>query len=107
MKIIKANEWIKRNISDSYLISNLLTSNQCESLSVAVSDANNINKTTQTSSDRVYYILEWEFLGNDELVAKKWDLIFIPGNTKYNFKGNFKAVLINSPAFKKENEINF
>jgi len=107
MRIIKNNEWIERKISDSYSVLNLLTADECENISVAVCNASDINKTTQTSSDRVYYILEWEFVGNNKLVAKKWDLVFIPGNTKYTFKWNFKAVLINSPAFKKENEISF
>ncbi len=106
MKIIKASEWVERKISDSYSVLNLLTVNECKNISVAVCNANDINKTTQTSSDRIYYILEWEFVGNNELVAKKWDLIFIPGDTKYTFRWNFKAILINSPAFKPENEIN-
>ncbi len=107
MRIIKNNEWIERKISDTYSVLNLLNIDECKNISVAVCGAKNIDKTTKTSSDRAYYILEWEFIGNNNLIAKEWDLVFIPKNTKYNFKWNFKAVLINSPAFKKENEISF
>lgn len=107
MKIIKSKNGTTRKISETYSVLNLLTNDDCENISVAVCNADKINKTTQTSSDRIYYILEWEFLGNNELIAKKWDLVFIPKNTKYNFKWNFKAVLINTPAFKLENEVSF
>lgn len=104
IKCFKAEEAKIRKISDSYSVANLLTVENSEKLSVAVSEAVEHNETTQTSSDRAYYILEWELVINDELKAKKWDLIFIPGNREYNFKWTFKAVLINSPAFKKEEE---
>ncbi|MFA7718124.1 MAG: hypothetical protein WC875_05395, partial [Candidatus Absconditabacterales bacterium] len=73
-------------------------------LSVGISTAENHNETTKTTSDRVYYILEGELIANDSLSAKKGDVVFIPGNTEYNFKGNFKAILVNSPAFKVGNE---
>jgi len=104
LHIIKAKEGITRNISDSYEVLNLLTSKDSDKLSLAVSTANNHSETTKSTSDRAYYLLEGELTVNNELTAKKGDVVFISANTKYNFKGSFKAVLINSPPFKKINE---
>ena len=104
IKIIKSKDGIKRKISDSHSALNLLTANDSDYVSLAVSSANNHNETTKTTSDRVYYVLEGELIVDDNLVAKKGDVVFVSKNTEYNFKGSFKAVLVNSPPFKKANE---
>jgi len=101
IKLIKSNEGITRKISDSYSVLNLLTASDSENISLAVSNAENHNGITKTSSDRVYYILEGELTVNNDLIAKKGDLVFVTAETEYNFKGSFKAILINSPAFQK------
>lgn len=75
-----------------------------DKLSVAISKAKSYNETTKTTRDRAYYVLKRKLIINDELIAKKGDVIFISSNTEYNFKGSFKTVLINSPPFKKSNE---
>ncbi|MFH1751938.1 MAG: hypothetical protein ABH821_03305, partial [archaeon] len=93
-----------RKVSESYSVKSFLTCNDSERVSVAVSEGANYNETTKNSSDRVYYVLGGELTINDSLKAGKGDLVFISGGTEYNFKGTFKAVLINSPAFNKENE---
>jgi len=103
IKIIKQNQGITRKINDSYSILNLLTAQDSNNLSFAISTANNYDETTSTSSDRVYYILEGSIEINGK-VAKQEELVFIPANTEYEFKGSFKAILINSPPFKKQNE---
>jgi len=104
-KIIKFKDGISRKISESYSVLNLLTANDSDNVSLAVSSAENHNETTKTTSDRVYYILEGELIVDDSLVAKKGDIIFVSANTEYNFKGSFKAILVNSPPFKKSNWI--
>jgi len=104
IKIIKSEEGISRKISDSYSVLNLLTANDSENVSLAVSSAESHNETTKTTSDRAYYILEGEITIDDNQVAKKGDVVFVSANTEYNFKGSFKAVLVNSPAFKASNE---
>jgi len=101
IKIIKSEDGVGRKISDSYSVLNLLTANDSDNVSLAVSTADNHNETT---SDRVYYILEGELIVDDNLIAKKGDVVFISANTEYNFKGSFKAVLVNSPPFKKTNK---
>ena len=104
IKIIKSEDGICRKISDSYSVLNLLTAHDSDNVSLAVSSADNHDETTKTTSDRVYYILEGELIVDDNLVAKKGDVVFVSANTEYNFKGSFKAILVNSPPFKKANE---
>ena len=102
-KIIKQEGGITRKISDTYSILNLLTAQDSDKISIAISTADNHKETTSTTSDRVYYILEGNININGEK-AEQGDVVFIPANTEYTFKGTFKAILINSPPFKKENE---
>ena len=104
IKIIKQEEGMSRKISDSYSVLNLLTAIDSDKVSLSVSSAVNHDETTKTTSDRAYYILEGELIVNNDLIAKKGDVIFVSANTEYNFKGSFKAVLVNSPPFKKNCE---
>lgn len=104
IKNIKQKDGIARKISDSYSVLNLLTAEDSDNVSLALGTAKDHNETTKTTSDRVYYVLEGELIINDEIVAKKEETIFISANTEYNFKGSFKALLVNSPPFKKSDE---
>ena len=104
VKIIKSEDGVSRKISDSYSVLNLLTAEDSDNVSLAVGTAKDIDKTTKTTSDRVYYVLEGEMVV-DDLVAKKGDVIFVPANIEYNFKGSFEAVLVNAPPFKPSGEI--
>ena len=107
--LIKKKQGVGRKISKSYLVVNFLTGKDCKNLSVAVSKAKKHKEITKNiKSDRVYYILKGKLVlksKNKRFVAEKGDILFIPKNTRYQFQGTFEAVLINSPAFKKENEI--
>lgn len=107
--LIKARQGIIRKISKTYQVTNFLTKEHCKNLSVAISKARNHKEVTKNiKSDRVYYILTGNLVvsrGGKKFIAKKGDILFIPKNTKYQFQGTFEAVLINSPAFRKENEI--
>ncbi len=106
--LIKKEDAVKRKISKSYAVNNFLTKNSSDNVSVAVSEAKNHSETTKNiRSDRVYYVLEGNLVvkrDNKQFVAETGDAIFIPKNTEYHFKGTFKAVVINSPAFNPEDE---
>ncbi len=104
IKFIRPKEGIKRQISDSYSVLNLLTSKDSDNISLSISKADNHKETTKTTSDRIYYILKGKLVVNDDLIVRKWEVIFIPANTEYSFKWTFKAILLNSPPFKKKNE---
>lgn len=60
------------------------------------------DKTKTTLSDRFYFILEGkgEFISEDETIGvEKDDLIIIPKNTIYFYRGEMKLILFNTPAF--------
>ncbi|MFH1142612.1 MAG: hypothetical protein V1695_02770 [Candidatus Uhrbacteria bacterium] len=103
VKIIKSENGVSRKISDSYSVLNLLTADDSDNVSLAVGSARDHKETTNTTSDRVYYVLGGEMVVNDQL-AKKGDVVFVPANTEYNFKGSFETVLVNAPPFKSGNE---
>lgn len=104
IKIFKKSEAVAREISESYVIYNFLAADDCKNVSIAVGNAENHNETTKTTSDRAYYVFEGEIIIDDNIVGINGDVIFIPSNTEYNFKGTFKAVIVNSPAFNSKNE---
>ncbi len=105
MKIFRKKQGITRKISPSYKVTNYLTNKTSKNISCAISKAKNHSEITKTNeSDRVYYILKGKLLitvDNKKIKINEGDMIFIPKNTEYQFGGTFKAVLINSPAFKK------
>lgn len=104
IKLFKKENITNRKISNSYLVSNFLTANDSDKISIAVGNAINHNEITKINSERVYFVLEGEIIIDDNLIGKSGDVIFIPSNKKYSFKGTFKVVIVNSPPFRKENE---
>ena len=62
-----------------------------------------------TKSTHIYYVLEGKgaFKINGELYnVQEGDIIEIPKNTEFVFKGKMKLFLVMTPAFNKENNIN-
>lgn len=108
IKLIKNNEAIPRKISDSYEIKNFVTKDFSNKVSLAVSNAKEHFETTKNKkSDRIYYVLEGKLkisFEGTELIAYAGDVIFIPANTEYKFKGTFRTILVNSPAFNVNDE---
>ena len=104
IKIFKKDDVVARKISDSYSVFNFLTADNSDKISIAVGNATDHDETTKTNSDRAYFVLEGKIVVNNNLIGNSGDVIFIPSNTEYNFKGTFKAVIVNSPPFKKLNE---
>ena len=65
-------------------------------------------KVKTTKSDRIYLILEGsgEFIIDDRIVqVEKMDVIIVPKNTFYDYKGKMKLFLVHSPAFDEDAEI--
>lgn len=55
-----------------------------------------------TNSNRTYYLINGEasFYINDQIInLSSGEMMIIPKNTKYAFKGKFDAILIDCPAF--------
>ena len=109
-KLVKNQETIVRNHDENHSIKNYLTRDFNENFSVAVSELNGeLTLTKSTSSDRIYYFVEGKAtfrINEEDLIVENADVLFIEKNTEYSIVGKFKAVLINLPAFKKENDVN-
>jgi ethanolamine utilization protein EutQ (cupin superfamily) len=105
---IRKSDAVARKISDSYQVTNFLTREASESVSLAIGQADNHSETTRNvRSDKIYYVIEGKLVlkqGGNELVAEPGDVVFIPKNTQYGFGGSFRAILVNSPAFNPEDE---
>lgn len=59
-------------------------------------------------SNRTYYLLDGKavFVFSDETIEiKSGEMLTIPKNTKYAFKGKFDAILIDCPAFDSKDDI--
>lgn len=55
-----------------------------------------------TNSNRTYYLINGEasFYINDQMInVSSGEMMIVPKNTKYAFKGKFDAILIDCPAF--------
>lgn len=65
-------------------------------------------KIKSSVNDRIYYIIrgEGEFVINDRTVkVRESDVIVIPRNTAYDYRGNMEMLLVNSPAFEPDGDI--
>jgi mannose-6-phosphate isomerase-like protein (cupin superfamily) len=104
----KKYENTKKQIAPTYIVSDILTKTDFENLSLAVSEGNNHKETTtNVVSNRIYHVTEGHLaimVGENSYDLDIGDLILIPKNTQYSFKGTFKAILIDSPAFELKNE---
>lgn len=108
IKLIKKEQAEARKISNTYTVLNMLTKEINKKVSVALAEGENHSEITKNiRSDRIYYVLEGQLTvaqGEEVYVANPGDVIFIEKNTPYHFKGTFKAVLINVPAFDPKDE---
>lgn len=61
-----------------------------------------------TNSNRTYYIIKGfsDFYLEDKIFnVKEGEMMVIPKGTKYAFKGNFDAILIDQPAFEEKYDV--
>ncbi len=65
----------------------------------------NHGKVRNKLSDRIYFVLDGkgEFIINDKTIpVKKSDVIVVPKNTPYDYRGKMKLFLVHTPAFDAE-----
>lgn len=73
-------------------------------------ELNNTNhgKIKSTVSDRIYYVIEGkgEFVINNEVIpVSRSDVIIVPKNTPYDYRGTLKVFLVHIPAWDLKGEI--
>lgn len=67
-------------------------------------------KVKTTKSDRVYLVLDGsgEFIIDEKIIkVEKMDVIIVPKNTPYDYKGKMKLFLVHCPAFDENAEVKF
>jgi len=65
-------------------------------------------KIKNIKSNRIYFVIEGkgEFIVNDKSIqARTGDVVIIPKNTPYDFKGDMRLFLVSSPAFDPKADI--
>jgi mannose-6-phosphate isomerase-like protein (cupin superfamily) len=65
-------------------------------------------KIKNQKSDRTYFVIDGsgEFIINNKIVkVEKMDVIIVPKNTLYDYKGKMKLFLVDSPAYDKDSEV--
>lgn len=65
-------------------------------------------KTKSKVSDRVYYVLggEGEFIIDGKVIpVETTDVVIVPKNTPYDYKGKMQLFLVHIPAFDAEQEV--
>ena len=61
-----------------------------------------------TESTLIYYVLEGKgqyVINNEKLSVQKGDVVEVPVNAEFVYAGNMKLILIMTPGFKPENNI--
>lgn len=61
-----------------------------------------------TVSNRTYYLIHGSaifYLEDEKINLIEGEMLVIPKNTKYAFKGKFDAILVDSPAFDVKNDV--
>ena len=100
----KVSDSVAREVTPNHIVRNFITKDDNPEISVAVSElSGNVHATMSPVSDRIYYFItadnckiEFE---NETIDVEAGSVLFIPKNTDYKMTGNFRAVLINTPAF--------
>ncbi|RJQ24853.1 hypothetical protein C4577_06945 [Candidatus Parcubacteria bacterium] len=79
--------------------------------SAAVFEVDGAHGKVQTSlSDRIYYVIEGRgefFVGKEVVPVRSTDVVIIPRDTEYDYKGEIKLFLVHTPAYDDEYEIRF
>jgi len=109
-KLVKDNDTTTRAHNESYNIKNYLTREFSKDFSLAVSQMDGSHEPTKSvASDRIYYFIKGRAtftIDGTQIDVAKDDVLFIEKNTEYSFRGKFRAVLVNLPAFGIENDRN-
>ena len=104
----KVSDSVARKIDADYTVHNFLTKEDNPNISIAVSELSGQTQATM-GNDRFYYFITAENckieFKNETIDIEAGSVLFVPKKTDYKMTGNFRAVLINTPAFGISNEM--
>ena len=65
-------------------------------------------RVRNTLSDRIYLVLEGEGefdINGEKIPVQPYDVIIVPKNTEYDYRGNLKLFLVHSPAYDPASDV--
>ncbi len=110
-KVLKIcyNELKSVEVEDGYIVDNYLTKEDNMGYSVVRTHLNGKHPYMKNiSSNRTYYLINGSaifYFEDQRITLKDGEMLVIPKNTKYAFKGKFDAILIDHPAFDSKDDI--
>lgn len=101
-KVVKSADSTTRQIAPNKMVSNLITKEISENVSLATTRATDYAETETTAYDRIYFVIDGKLELNYDgktSVLSKGDACFIPKSSTYEMSGTFEVVTVNHPAF--------
>lgn len=96
-------------VEDSYIVDNYLSKEDNVGYSIVRTHLDGKHPYMKNlKSNRTYYLLDGNgmFFFEDKVIdLNKGEMLTIPNNTKYAFKGKFDAILVDCPAFDVNDDV--
>lgn len=96
-------------VEKGYIVDNFLSKDHDVGYSIVRTHLNGKHPFMKNiKSNRTYYLLDGsaKFIFDTEKIdVQKGEMLSIPKDTKYAFKGKFDAILVDCPAFEPENDV--
>lgn len=96
-------------VEKGYIVNNYISKEVNIGYSMVVTHLNGEHPFMKNKkSNRTYYLIDGHATFNftdKEIKLEKGEMLTIPKDTKYSFKGIFDAVLVDCPAFNPEDDV--
>lgn len=96
-------------VEKGYIVDNFLSKDENMGYSIVRTHLNGTHPFMKNiRSNRTYYLLSGNatFIFDDDIIDIKFgEMITIPKDTKYSFKGVFDAILVDCPAFNPNDDV--
>ena len=96
-------------VEKNYIVDNFLSKDDNMGYSIVKTHLDGKHSFMKNiKSNRTYFLLKGngQFYVEDEIInLNEGEMLVIPKNTKYAFKGNFDSILVDCPAFNSDDDI--
>lgn len=96
-------------VENNYIVDNFLSKDDNMGYSIVRTHLDGKHPFMKNiKSNRTYYLLKGngQFYVEDEIIElNEGEMLVIPKNTKYAFKGKFDSILVDCPAFNPEDDV--
>lgn len=96
-------------VEKNYIVDNYLSQKDNMGYSIVRTHLNGKHPYMKNiNSNRTYYLLKGEatfYFDDNRITVEEGDMIVIPKDTKFAFKGIFDAILVDSPAFNPDDDV--